>query len=114
MSNVFEHIDLTWRARKQSKAPYPWTGKDRREIKNLAHNYTEFGVLAMWDLYIAREDEWTKKSGYSIHYFLRQLPFLLDQEWKESARAYEEKMLGPVAAEVTALFDKSKVLKERE
>jgi hypothetical protein len=62
--------------------------------------------MALWDVFIASDDEFARKQGYSVPEFVRQIPRLVDANWMGAAKRYMDKLM-PVnesgVAQVNAL-----------
>jgi len=83
---------------------YPFTGKDFKDLAHYARVYMIWGMMALWDMYLEQADEYTLKRGLDVYTFTRQLPRLLDQNWKNLARQYEDALLPDIAPEVLTLI----------
>lgn len=84
------HMDKAWFDKKQAK--FNWEGRFFKDLKGLARNYSPFGVMALYDLYLSSNDDWARSVGYSFPGFISSLPKLLDQPgWKKLKNSYEEK-----------------------
>ena len=51
--------------------------------------------MALWDCYINSSDDFAIKQGFSIPEFVRQIPRLVDGNWKESSRQYQDNLDPP-------------------
>lgn len=101
---LVEHVNETWKQKRQVDYGYPFTGKDFKDLGHCARLYMVWGVMSLWDLYLEQADDYVKKRGFDIYTFTRQLPRLLDQNWKPLARQYEEVLLPDIPPEVVALL----------
>ena len=107
--HLIAHISDQWKKKKSSEYPYPFVGRDFRDIKGLQRVYGVFGVMALWDVFLSLENDFNKRSGYSLWQFQRQLPFLVDDRlWRAKRDKYEEKFNSSQASEgsfdTTGLF----------
>lgn len=102
---LIEHINNAW-SRKKRGAKYLWTGKDFAALKRVVSLYQVWEVMALWDVFIASDDEFARKQGYSVPEFVRQIPRLVDANWMGAAKRYMDKLM-PVnesgVAQVNAL-----------
>ncbi len=104
---MLEHIDSTWRKKKKSDFGYPFTGKDMADLRHFCATFQEWGVMALWDEFLALPDEkgFNKKTGWTVFQFTRQLPSLTDSKfWKVAANKYEKELVGPLPKEIVDLF----------
>ena len=102
---LISHINRTWRDKKGSD--YPFVGRDFRLIKNAVSNFQEWGVMALWDEFLEKENDWIKSTGYSVYAFSCCLPWLVDApNWKWKARDYEEKMFPAPPIDASSLIKK--------
>lgn len=100
------HISRRWRERKNSEFAYPFTGRDYKDLRHFARVYQPWGVMALWDAFVERPDEFNKRTGWSIFQFTRQLPWLVDDpSWKSRARQYEQEFVRPLPDDLSALVD---------
>jgi len=87
-------------AKKHKGVPIPINGKHAKALQNLSRYYQPWGVMALWDLWFERGnqwDEWAGKTGHSIEGFVTTIPRLLDNStWKGRARVYESGMIKPL------------------
>jgi hypothetical protein len=105
---LIEHIDKSWL--KIKGMHYPFAGKDFKDLKGFSRSFQEWGVMALWDAFMASDSEWVRKSGYSIGAFVKCLPWLVDDPgWKRQAKTYEEKMVQPLTPEIETLFGNWKI-----
>lgn len=92
---LVDHIDKRWLEKKKTK--FYWDPKFWKSLKNVARTYQPWGVMALWDLYIASDDDFVRKSGYAFPVFLASIPRLVDDPvWKRSASRYELQLNGPI------------------
>lgn len=87
------HIDETWKRKKGS--PYPFTDRDFKQLKPVAKLYMTWGVMSLWDCFIASDDPFFRQTGYKIGAFIQSLPKLLDMSWKPRAEVYRNKLEAP-------------------
>ncbi len=100
---VIDHINQSWLIRK--KYAYPFGGRDIRELKNLSRIFKEWGVMALWDVFVASDNDWVRKSGFSIGAFVKCIPWLVDDGgWKVQASKYELELVGGCPREIVDLF----------
>lgn len=86
---IIDHIHQTFKSKKGS--PYPFSGADFKTVKFLLGLYGLYQLMAMWDVFLACDDEWIKKVGHKITEFRRQVPMLLDKnDWKTLQKKYEK------------------------
>ncbi|HDY89841.1 MAG TPA: hypothetical protein ENH82_17205 [bacterium] len=91
LPRVIKHVCDTWSAKKQN-APYPFQGgKHGKILKWLCSFYEHAGVMALWDLYLASDDDFYRKAGWSIEVFKISIPKLVDSGWKSIKQKYEKK-----------------------
>lgn len=103
---LVDHIDQSWRVKKGLK--YPFSGRDFKNLKNMCGHFQEWGVMALWDVFMESTSDWVQKTGYSLDGFSKCLPWLVDDKrWKFRAAKYE-KDFPPPPKEVVELFDTSK------
>lgn len=102
-NNLTKHIDATWFRLRDFH--YPFAGKDFKDLKNLCRIFQIWGVMALWDAFMASDSEWVQKSGRSINAFGKCVPWLVDVPgWKAQAKKYEEQLAGAYPADVIELF----------
>lgn len=88
---LIDHISETWKIKKRAEVGYPFTGRDFRDLKVLGHVYTNYGVMALWDVFMGLENDFNAKTGYSLWQFQRQLPFLTDDVgWRHRRDKYRD------------------------
>lgn len=103
---MIDHIDSTWKKKKGSELGYPFTGKDLKDLKSFTRTFQEWGIMALWDVYLNRENEFNRKTGYSLFQFLRQLPSLVDDRgWKAHAKVYEKQLGATLPEKLLTLFE---------
>lgn len=108
---LVDHINCSWLVRK--KYAYPFSGRDFRDLKNMCRIFQEWGVMALWDEFVNSDNDWVRKSGYSISAFLKCVPWLVDLKgWKERASKYEIEVAGQFHKVVVDLFKKFKLKDE--
>jgi len=101
---LVDHVNETWKVKRRVDYGYPFTGKDFKDLAHYARVYMIWGMMALWDMYLEQADEYTLKRGLDVYTFTRQLPRLLDQNWKNLARQYEDALLPDIAPEVLTLI----------
>lgn len=90
---MIEHLDVTWSLKKRG-TKYPWSGKDMAHLKRISRLYNEWGVMALWDVYLATDDDWARKNGFNVVEFVRQIPRLVDGiAWKNRAADHEKRLI---------------------
>jgi hypothetical protein len=89
---MIKHLNDSW-SRKKRGAKYVWSGKDFAALKRVSAVYQAFDIMALWDIYIASDDEFARRQGYNVPEFVRQLPRLVDGIWKPTAQSYMEKLM---------------------
>lgn len=105
---MVDHIDSSWM--KIKGFHYPFNGKDFSDLKHFCASFQEWGVMALWDAFVNSDNDWVKKSGFSLSAFFRCLPWLVDVPgWKEKAATYEKTILPMVSEEITDLFKDFKI-----
>lgn len=109
---LIAHINETWKAKKGNAAfnepeyNYPFTGRDFKILKHWASLYLETGLMALWDSFLERSDDFTIRTGYSIQEFQRQLPRLVDDyAWKKRREFYDAKFPADIPHEIDELFE---------
>jgi hypothetical protein len=100
---MIDHIDKSWRAKKRG-APYFWLARDFANLRRAARVYEPWGVMALWDCYIESGDTFAISQGYNVTEFVRQIPRLVDGNWKVLAAGYRDK-LEPRDPQATAIVD---------
>ncbi len=104
---MISHIDSTWRNMKKVEFGYPFQGRDFRDLRHFAKVFKPWGVMSLWDAFLASDGEWVKRSGYSIGAFISCLPWLVDiPGWKDSAAKYEKKILGNMPPNIQEILEK--------
>lgn len=98
---MVRHIDEGWKRKKGSG--YPFTPHDFAQLKTIAKLYMAWGVMALWDQFIASDDPFYRQTGYKIGAFVQSLPKLLDTSWKSKAEQYRCK-LEPSSENMTSLI----------
>ncbi len=98
--NLVDHIDVTWRKKKGSQIGYPFRGQDFQALKAFCRHYRAWGLAALWDNFVTVENDWIKKSGYSLTAFFGCLPWLVDLPWKERANKYQDAWGVPSATNI--------------
>lgn len=110
-SKLIEHIDQSWMKKKGMH--YPFSGRDFKDLKSFCRSFQEWGVMALWNVFMASSSDWVRKSGYSISAFVKCLPWLVDDSaWKNEAKRFEKEMLIKIPTELQTHVDK--ILKEKK
>lgn len=97
---MVKHVGETWKRKKGSS--YPFTPRDFAQLKTITKVYMPWGVMALWDYFLASDDPFYRQTGYKIGAFVQSLPKLLDMAWKPKAETYRDKLEPPMAS-VTSL-----------
>lgn len=97
---MIAHIDTAWQRKKGFK--YPFAPQEMVKLKTYARLYMPWGVMALWDNFLASDDPFYRQTGYKIGAFASSLPVLLDTGWKQKAEQYRLK-LQPPAADIAGL-----------
>jgi len=63
---VVNHVNDTWKKKKGVSYNYPWRGKDIADLAHQTRNYQPWGIMALWDMFLERADEYVVKQGYSL------------------------------------------------
>lgn len=93
MRSVTNHIVSRWEAKKHTK--YPFHAKHGVLISKMMRWYGAGGVMALWDVYLAQADDFTRSRGYSIEVFYMQVTRLVDDRgWKEKGKLYQAALDG--------------------
>ena len=100
--DVVGHISVSWEKKKGAK--FHWEPQFFKTLHSIIRTYQPWGVLSLWDLYLGFNNDWVRTTGYSFPAFVKVLPQLLDMSWKAKADQYRDKMLPPIAPEVTQLM----------
>lgn len=87
---MVKHVDEAWKRKKGSA--YPFTPRDFAQLKNISNVYMAWGVMALWDYFLASDDPFYRQTGYKIGAFVQSLPKLLDMDWKTKADGYRRKL----------------------
>lgn len=104
-SRLIEHIDQSWLRLKGIN--YPFAGRDFRDLKGFCRSFQEWGLMALWDAFVASQSEWVKKSGYSIGAFVKCLPWLVDDPgWKLAAKKYQLEIEEPLPTDLFTIVDR--------
>ena len=86
---LLAHIDAAYR--KKFGRHYPWNNLVRKNLWNLARVHSAWGVMALWDLYLASESWWAKQTSWSVYGMIRDAGRLLDDSGlKKLAVKHEE------------------------
>lgn len=86
---VVAHLLESFKAKKG--ASYPFNGMDGRVVKSLLGYYEVAQIKALWDCFLACDDDWIRKVGHKIGEFRRQIPMLLDKsDYKAKQAKYEQ------------------------
>lgn len=102
---LIDHIYTGW-MRKKNGLQYPFRAAEMKQLKLATRNYPEWQLMALWDEFINSENDWIKKTGYSINGFLGCIVWLVDAPgWKARAREYEEK-IAPLPKEISEIIRK--------
>jgi hypothetical protein len=103
-NDMIKHISFRYSRLKGHD--YPFTGKDFVELKNAARIFQPWGIMALWDIFIDFADDYTRKNGFSIWCFLRQIPKLTDNPlYKPSAEKYQQVLIGTKPNKILELFN---------
>lgn len=87
--DLVAHMLETFKAKK--KIGYPFTVLEGSVVKRLLYLYDLNQMKALWDVFLALDDDWIRKVGHSIPEFQRCIPSLLDKsDWKERTKKYEQ------------------------
>lgn len=89
---LVDHVDKTWTLKKRG-ARYMWAGKDFHHLRRAVRYYEPWGVMALWDLYIGSSDEFAVRQGYTVTEFVRQIPRLVDGDWKARAQRHQDRLM---------------------
>ncbi len=101
---LVEHVSTSWQ--KKKNMPYPFAGRDFSDLKWACRQFQEWGVMALFDAFMASESDWVRRSGYSIGAFVKCLPWLVDDPmWKMSAKDYEAEMVEPLPPDLFTVVD---------
>lgn len=99
-----EHVNQTWKKKKNSSFNYPFTGKDLADLKHFSKQFQPWGVMALWDIYLEKANDWVIKNGISIFTFTRSLPWLVDdRSFKSRSREYEKALCPPLDPKIKNL-----------
>ena len=103
---LIRHLDDTWRKKKRQDFSYPFMGKDFADLKHFARIFRPWGLMALWDDYLDQDNEFNRRTGFSVFQFTRQLPFLVDGPlWKARAEMYRKGLMGDLNPEIKVLTD---------
>lgn len=72
---------------------YSWSNLGRKNLWNLARGYSSWEVMALWDLYLASETSWARKTGWSVYGMIRDVGRLLDKPCFKKIAAHHEENL---------------------
>lgn len=92
---MIAHINKIWKSAAKQNCNYPFTGKDFADLRYHANNFGEWGIMAMWDLYVSGADIYVKKRNYDIFTFTRSFPRLLEHPLFKGRREHYERELCP-------------------
>lgn len=103
---MIAHIDKAWRQAKRSEMGYPFRPKDMANLRHFSGCYQEWGIMALWDVYITTANEWVVKNGYPLDGFFGGLPRLVDDRgWKMRSELYRRDLEEPIDKDILELFD---------
>jgi len=72
---------------------YPWNNLARKNLWNMARVHSAWGVMALWDLYLAGESWWARQTNYSTYGMLREASRLMDDaRFKPLVGEHEENL----------------------
>lgn len=101
---LVDHIDASWL--KLKGMHYPFAGRDFRDLKAFSRSFKEWGVMALWDVFIASDSDWVLKSGYSVGAFVKCIPWLVDDlTWKAKSKRYESQIANEMPSDLLPIFD---------
>lgn len=101
---MIDHISGEW-SKKRNAPAYPWSGREFRALRGLSVNYRPWGIMALFDEYLRRENPYAKINGFSVQEFIRELPSLVDSpSWKVRAKEYEDSLYASVKQRSFAEF----------
>lgn len=101
---IVDHVNKSWMQRKG--VAYPWDAHEFKKLHGLATVYQAWGVMAMWDQYVAMGTYWGKLTGFMLDGLKKDVGVIVDDpRWKSLCRTYEEKLFAPSAEEVVPIGD---------
>lgn len=98
------HIDKSWFVKKRG-TKYLWMARDFANLRRAAKLYEAWGVMALWDLYVQGNDTFAVAQGFNVTEFVRQIPRIVDGNWKARAEAHRQKLM-PVSKEAFEPIEK--------
>jgi hypothetical protein len=70
---------------------YPWSNLARKNLWNLARVHSAWEVMGLWDLYLAGESLWARRTGWSVYGVIREAGWLIeDSRFKRLSLRHEE------------------------
>lgn len=101
---MIDHIDQSWMRIKSMH--YPFSGRDFKDLKAFTRNFQEWGIMALWDVFMRSNSDWVRKSGYSVSAFIKCLPWLVDDPgWKAQSQKYMNLMSVPMPDQLGELLN---------
>ena len=90
LPRVIKHVCESWQKKKEG-VPYPFQGgKHGQILKWLCRIYDHSMIMALWDLYLASDDDFYRKAGWSIEVFKISIPKLVDGGWRSLKQKYDK------------------------
>lgn len=88
---MIAHMDAGWK--KKKGIGYPWRSIEMKDLAALARRCEAWGVMALWDLYLAGKSYWGPRVGFMLEGFWRDIGILLDQpDYKTLAAKYRKEL----------------------
>jgi hypothetical protein len=98
---LIEHIKIKWEYRYRPDGKFDPTGQDMALLRRKTRVYAVWDVMALYDEFIATNDPFYRKCGYSIACFCGALPIFLDGSgWKLRGIKYHD-LLDPMFSKET-------------
>ena len=100
---LISHINDSWKRKKGFG--YPFRPREFKELKMMTHNFPEWQLMALFDVFIEDHSEWVAESGHSINAFLSCIVWLVDNDnWKMRAKEYEKK-IAPLPKDIEKIIE---------
>lgn len=101
---VIDFIGETWKVKKG--APFYWRPQYFKRLKSMIGLYQPWGVMSLWESYLALTDSWAKNAGYSFEMFESKIASLVDDPfWKSGARKFETNLIGAMPPDLAAVLN---------
>ena len=107
---LIDHINDTWKQKKRVDFNYPFVGRDFRDLRKFVKDFKVWGLMALWDAFLYSDNEWAKKTGYSINAFCACIVWLVDTPWwKDKSKRYENIISDPISNDILPLLTANEI-----